>query len=170
MLFQMLMPPKYFMKPGYILVPNCPTSISTVLGSCVSVCLFDGSLKAGGMNHFQFPSTKQSGKRTARYGDVSTLTLIRLMIENGSDSANIVAQVFGGAYDANFSAWNVGLENVHMARKILSDKGIPIVSQDVGGKKGRKIIFNTRTNEIEILRVAKIHKNEWFPNERECQP
>ena len=161
----MLMPAKYFMKPGYILVPDRPTAIATVLGSCVSVCIYDGLLQAGGMNHFQLPSSQQAGRSTARYGDAATLKLIRLMVENGSKVRNMEAQIFGGAYNAEISSWNVGFENIHIAKKILGVKGIPVVSEDVGGNKGRKIIFNTRTNEIAVLKMDEIRKDDWFPYE-----
>ena len=66
----------YFLKPGYIVIANKPTVISTVLGSCVSVCLYDRKRSAGGMNHFQLPSIGKSEDATARYGNVATLALI----------------------------------------------------------------------------------------------
>ena len=56
----------YFLKPGYILIASKPTVISTVLGSCVSVCLYDRKRGAGGMNHFQLPSIGKSEDTTAR--------------------------------------------------------------------------------------------------------
>ncbi len=40
---------------GELHVATEPTVISTILGSCVSVCLFDPVGKAGGMNHILLP-------------------------------------------------------------------------------------------------------------------
>ena len=74
----------YFLKPGYILLSVKPTVISTVLGSCVSVCLYDRKMKTGGMNHFQLPYARDKDKTTARFGNVATQYLIRLMIHGGS--------------------------------------------------------------------------------------
>ena len=42
--------------------------LSTLLGSCVAVCLFDPVLKIGGINHFMLPDMGRS-----KYGDVDSL-------------------------------------------------------------------------------------------------
>ncbi|MBN1105898.1 MAG: chemotaxis protein CheD [Deltaproteobacteria bacterium] len=153
----------YFLKPGYILVPKEPTVISTVLGSCVAVCLYDRKRKAGGMNHFQLPSISRLEEATARYGNVSTLALIGMMLDDGSKIKNLDAQVFGGAFQPKTGPKNVGSENIRTARMILRRKRIPIVSEDVGGEKGRKVVYNTTTNEVAVIRVDKIRQGDWFP-------
>ena len=52
-----------------------------------------------------------------------------------------------------------------ISRKILAKQGIPVVSEDVGGRKGRKIVFNTQTNEIAVLKVGHLRKADWYPYE-----
>ncbi|PKN68175.1 MAG: hypothetical protein CVU57_00695 [Deltaproteobacteria bacterium HGW-Deltaproteobacteria-15] len=153
----------YFLKPGYILVPEAPTIISTVLGSCVAVCLFDCARKIGGMNHFPLPSTANPKEATARYGNVATLTLIGMMLEGGSNIKDLEAQVFGGAFKRETCPTNIGLENIKVARKILARKKIPIASEDVGGEKGRKIVYDTSSNEVAVIKVDKIRKGDWYP-------
>jgi chemotaxis protein CheD len=153
----------YFLKPGYILVPGVPTVISTVLGSCVAVCLYDGKRKAGGMNHFQLPFISRLAEATARYGNVSTLALIDMMLDDGSKIKNLEAQLFGGAFQPKTSPKNIGMENIRTARMILRRKRIPIVSEDVGGEKGRKVVYNTTTNEVAVIKVDKIRQVDWFP-------
>jgi len=153
----------YFLKPGYILVPEAPTIISTVLGSCVAVCLFDCARKIGGMNHFLLPSTANPKEATARYGNVATLTLIGMMLEGGSNIKDLEAQVFGGAFKRETCPTNIGLENIQVARKILARKRIPIASEDVGGEKGRKIVYDTRLNEVAVIKVDRIRKGDWYP-------
>ena len=56
----------YFLEPGYMFVSVKPAAISTVLGSCVAVCLYDRKHKIGGMNQFQFPSIHKKELATAR--------------------------------------------------------------------------------------------------------
>lgn len=161
-------PANYFLKPGYILVPDGPTMISTVLGSCVAVCLFDGVRKTGGMNHFQLPSTRRQEEATARYGNVSTWALITMMIEGGSQVGNLEAQIFGGAFHPRTCLQNIGQENIRVARQVLTRKRIPIVSEDVGGEKGRKIVYHTGSNEVAVIKVDKIRQEDWcpYPGER----
>jgi len=155
----------YFLQPGFIYVAVRPTVISTVLGSCVSVCIFDRKRRVGGMNHFQLPYTQERHLSTARYGNVATSALIYMMINHGSKIKNLEAQIYGGAYDPALSPKNVGNENIRVARRILMKKRIRIASEDVGGHRGRKIIFNTGTYEIAILKVERLRKEDWYPYE-----
>ncbi|MCG8615681.1 MAG: chemotaxis protein CheD [Desulfobacterales bacterium] len=155
----------YFLKPGYIYLPEKPTVISTVLGSSVSVSLYDKRLKTGGMNHFLFPRVGTRDQTTAVYGNIAVPVLIRMMMENGSRRSHLEAQIFGGAHNEDLSSIDVGGDNFRTARQILAKKGIKIVSEDVGGSKGRKVVFNTMTYEIGILKVDRLRESDWFPYE-----
>lgn len=157
----------YFLKPGFILFADEPTVISTVLGSCVSVCLFDRKMKAGGMNHFKYPYAPDKDKATACFGNASTFHLIRLMIHGGSKKRNLEAQIFGGANDPDITTQDIGQKNIKAAKDTLASEGVKVVSEDIAGSKGRKIVFNTQTNEIAILKVDKLRKGDWYPYEDE---
>ncbi len=115
------------------------------------------------MNHFQLPSVGTSEDATARYGNVAMLTLIGMMVDDGSRMKHLEAQIFGGAYNPNVSDNDVGKDNIQIARKILIKKGVRIVSEDVGGEKGRKIVFDTHTNEVAIIKVEQLRKSDWHP-------
>ncbi len=160
---QKLVERDYLLKPGYIYLPEKPTVISTVLGSSVSVSLYDKSLKKGGMNHFLFPMVENREKTTALYGNVAVHTLVRMMVESGSAIKNLEAQLFGGAFNSKHSQRNIGRENFITARSILARKRIKIVSEDVGGELGRKIVFNTSNYEIVILKVERLRTSDWYP-------
>ena len=58
---------------------------------------------------------------------------------------------------------DIGPQNVQVARKILQQQGIPITSEDVGGGKGRKLIYNTGTNEAVVLKVDRLREEDWYP-------
>ena len=158
-------PINYFLAPGYVFVPTKPTVISAVLGSCVAVSIYDKERMVGGMGHFQVPQIQDKHRATARYGNVATFALIRMMIDDGSKVKNLEAQVFGGAYDRNVCSRNIGRENVIVARRILAKHRIRIISEDVGGEKGRKVVFHTHTNEIAVLKVDKLRRSDWYPYE-----
>ncbi len=160
-----LTPANYFLEPGFILVTTEPTVISTVLGSCVAVCIYDRKRKVGGMNHFQLPFIDDKDKTTACYGNVATQVLIRMMLDGRSKIKHLEAQIYGGAYDPKVSPKDFGHENVMAARKVLARKKIRVVSEDVGGQKGRKIVFNTSTNEIGVFKVNKLRRRDWYPYE-----
>ncbi len=155
----------YFLRPGFIYLPDKPTTISAVLGSSVAVSLYDRFMGVGGMNHFLFPRVDQKNKTTALYGNIAVLTLIRMMTANGSSFSNLEAQIFGGAFNDEYSQRDIGRDNYQTARRILSGRGIKIVSEDVGGVLGRKIVFNTATYEIGILKVGRLRSSDWYPYE-----
>ena len=138
-----------------------PVVITSVLGSCVSVCLWDKKLKIGGMNHFLFPRSDGCDKLTSKYGNVATLVLIRMLVKEGSEVENLEAQIFGGGYPKKNAKENMGEENVNIARSILGRSRIPIVSEDVGGRLGRKIMFDTQTGHVAVLKVRNIRKSDW---------
>jgi chemotaxis protein CheD len=155
----------YYLESGYIFLAEKPTSISTVLGSCVSVCIYDRKRKIGGMNHFQVPFATDSDQATARFGNVATITLIRMMIHDGSKLKNLEAQILGGAHNRTVSPKDIGLENIMAAKRILTRERILVTSEDVRGGRGRKIVFNTSTNEIAVFKVDKLRESDWYPYE-----
>jgi len=154
---------EYFLKPGFIYLPVKPTAISTVLGSSVAVSLYDRSLKIGGMSHFLFPYARAKEKATAKYGNIAILALIRMLKANGAKLSKVQAQIFGGAFNAKVSNIDVGQDNFFAARQVLKDNQIKVVSEDVGGLLGRKIVFNTSTCEIVTLKVDRLRDSDWYP-------
>lgn len=153
----------YFLQPGYIFVPDQNISISTVIGSGVSVCIYNRKKRIGGMNHFQFPYMGTKGQTTALYGNVSTMALIKMMLADESGKKDFEAQIFGGAYNPQKNNEDIGRENIEMARKILLKSNISILSEDIGGAKGRKVVFNTSTNEVAVLKVDSLRNIDWYP-------
>ena len=155
----------YFLKPGYIYLSVEPSIISTVLGSCVAICMYDKKRKKGGMNRFQYPFIGNKEKATAEFGNASTIALIRMFMEDGSKKKHLEAQILGGAYNPDISKQDIGRDNVKIARKILMKEGITISSEDIGGGKGRKVVFNTNTNELAVFKVEQLRKIDWYPYE-----
>jgi chemotaxis protein CheD len=153
----------YFLQSGFVYVPAKATDISTVLGSCVAVCLYEKKRRTGGMNHFQLPFISEKNQTTARYGNAATYALINMMLNDGSKIKHMEAQILGGAYNLKFSVKNIGRDNIKIARRILAKKKIRVVSEDVGGEKGRKIVFSTHSGDIAVMKVDKLRKSDWYP-------
>ncbi len=149
--------PKHFLYPGAIYVSPEPSVITTILGSCIAICLYDPVLQVGGMNHFMLPLWNGQGLASPRYGNIAIEKLIRNLEAMGSKKSNIKAKVFGGAeiIATNISQFMIGERNIKLAKDILHEEGIPIVSSSTGGKLGRKIIFNTQTGEVRQKYVGK---------------
>lgn len=154
-------PIKYFLEPGYLYLATAPALISTVLGSCVSICIWDVKLKFGGMNHFILPKQQANDKASTKFGKVAIPLLIKMMIEEGSTQNNLEAQILGGAKPVENITLRIGEENVAIAREMLKHTGLKVVSEDVGGNLGRKIIFNTFTGEALVVKVKQLRSTDW---------
>ena len=155
---------RYHLEPGGVFTCGEPAMVSTVLGTCVAVCLHDRRLKIGGMNHFLYPKTSAFSSPTPEYATYSIPALIKKMQKQGSRLEDIEAQIFGGGELMGLSgSGRVGDKNVKIARKLLKKSGIRIVSEDVGGLKGRRLIFHTGTNEALVMKTHRIRRGDYYP-------
>ena len=139
---------KYYLKPGWVYATQESLVIETVLGSCVSVFLFDKRLRCGGANHIVYPQAPPD-QTTTKYGNIAMRVLFHLMHDFGSLSANLTAALVGGASIADNSAsLAVVTENLAIAERSLSRRGIPVVRRETGGNRGRKVAFETATGRL----------------------
>lgn len=140
----------HFLYPSAIFVHRKPHRISTILGSCIAVCLWDPLNHFGGMNHFMLPLWNGQGLASPKYGNIAIEKLISKMLQLGSKKGNLKAKVFGGSQrlETQISAMEIGKRNTLLAREYLQDEKIPIVSSSVGGSKGRKIVFHSETGDV----------------------
>ena len=134
-----------------------PTVISTVLGSCVAVCLYDHVRQVGGMNHYVLALWNGDGLATPKYGNIAIERLIERLTscDFGCRVFDLQAKIFGGAsiLDDRAKGFNIGQRNVNIAFNTLAKKGIEIISSDVGGNVGRKLHFHTDTGDVFLKRM-----------------
>lgn len=136
---------------GGIAVVTTPHLITTVLGSCVSVCLWDERTHAGAMNHYIMPAGDGTEMPHPRYGDFALLTITERMLSLGCRVHDMVAGIYGGAeIDSDLSSLSAGRRNVEVAFTFLQQAGISILDAKVGGSLGRWICFDTRTGHVKV--------------------
>jgi len=143
----------FYLHAGHIHVASEPTQITTVLGSCVAICLWDPLLRIGGMNHYLLPSNL-TGDRVERFADTATAVLMERLLATGVSLSRLRAKVFGGASVLAFTSGALAERNVLAAREQLGRWDIPIVAEDVGGSYGRKIVFRTDTGAATVKVLA----------------
>jgi len=164
--------------PGDFFACSGDEMIVTVLGSCISVCLYDNLLKIGGMNHFMLPEgkktstnpliknepikTKQSfvyqDSNAARYGNAAMELLINEIIKLGGNRQNLTAKIFGGG-SVTRSSIDIGEKNIRYIKEYLTLEGITITNQDVGGSHPRKVYFVPSINEVYVKAIKNIHND-----------
>jgi chemotaxis protein CheD len=131
-----------------------PTEIVTILGSCVSVCLYDVSRAVGGVNHFMLPGA--GPLPSPRYAKDAMEMLIGQLVALGARPGRLEAKLFGGAAVLMLGTdpqRDVGGRTIEAARIELAAGRIPVVSEDVGGNRGRKLIFSTADGTALVRQV-----------------
>jgi chemotaxis protein CheD len=142
-----------YIHAGQVAAAPRPTAITTILGSCVAVCLFDPEAGVGGMNHFLLPHHVEL-ERSPRFGSVAVPQLIAEVTKAGARRAALQAKLFGGASLIGAHRHrSLGAENAALAVRLLEEAGVPIVLQDVGGARGRKLIFHTDDGSAWVRRL-----------------
>ena len=145
----------HYLYPGNLFASKTPYIVTTVLGSCISVCMWDRILKIGGINHYMLALWNGEGLATPKYGNIAISKLYEKLLTYGCKHQNIRAKVFGGAEVINVtsSIMNIGQRNADIAFDMLKSLKIPVVSSDVGGKVGRKLIYNTQTGSVLMKKL-----------------
>jgi chemotaxis receptor (MCP) glutamine deamidase CheD len=136
---------KIYLYPGMLAASAEPAEITTILGSCVAVALHDPLSRVGGLNHYLLPRAAPGEEGSLRYGSVAIPELIREVVGWGADHSRLEARVYGGGdVLGDLSLGNaIGAKNADFARDFLERAGIPVVESDVGGTRGRRLVFYT---------------------------
>jgi chemotaxis protein CheD len=147
----------HYLLPGNLFAHQEEHQVLTVLGSCVSVCLWDPRTGIGGINHYMLPVWNGEGLASPRFGNIAIMKLLEKVLDLGAARRSLQAKVFGGGdmLKATSALMNIGERNIVLALDMLRDERIPIVSSDTGGKSGRKLLFNTRTGVVLVKLLQK---------------
>lgn len=134
-------------------------TFATLLGSCVSACIYDWVKGIGGMNHFMLPiqgsldPTRAGTDKSARYGDYAMELLINRCMALGANRQHLVAKLFGGAAVLNGVNSVIGVRNAEFALNYLQLEGIQLLAVDLGGDCARRLQFNPKNGEVALRRI-----------------
>jgi len=145
--------------PGQFYVSDQEEYITTVLGSCISVCLRDPILSIGGMNHFMLPGNEivtGGNGDIARFGTHAMEMLINDLLKIGANKHHLVAKMIGGGNMLQ-SEHGVGARNTEFAREFLRLEGYPIEGEDVGSAFSRKVRFNPVSGKVAVKKLRSLH-------------
>jgi chemotaxis protein CheD len=140
----------HFLYPSTLFASREPYIVNTILGSCVSVCLYDSTTQIGGINHYMLPFWNGEGLASPKFGNIAIEKLLEKMLAMGCNKNNIIAKVFGGGevIETQITQFHIGERNISVAQQVLKELKINITGQSLGGKNGRKIQFNTQTGSV----------------------
>jgi chemotaxis protein CheD len=170
--------PRIVLHPGDCQFTNQAVTYSTLLGSCVAVCLYDPVKRVMGMNHFLLatrnPSQKSSllESEAGRYGMHAMELLINGVLKLGGKRANLRAKAFGGgnvlgrACSDKSDFMCVGSMNVRFVREFLDNDGIPLVAADLGGVIGRQVHFTGSDFSVYVRAIESDKSRSLVEEER----
>jgi len=130
--------------PGEVYVTNQHELITTLLGSCISVCMRDKINKIGGINHFKLPKPT-NGKydsENTNFGICAMELLINEILKNGGNKSFFECAIFGGGNISQALTSDIGGKNLEFVEHFLRQESIPIVSRDIGHKSAQKIYYH----------------------------
>jgi chemotaxis protein CheD len=130
--------------------------VNTVLGSCVSACIWDRSKGIGGMNHFMLPDTGERDFTGAagRFGTYAMELLINELMKHGASRDHLECKLFGGGnVMKGFTTMNVGERNAQFALDFLKTERIRITAQDLLDVYPRKVVFFTKTGRAMVKKL-----------------
>jgi chemotaxis receptor (MCP) glutamine deamidase CheD len=131
-----------------------PSTVRTLLGSCVAVCLYDPVTRVGGMNHFMLPDTAPSSLASAAYGVHAMELLINALMKLGGQRQRLVARVFGAANMLKGSQFDVPQSNARFALDFLERERIPVLEKRLGGEQPVWVYFSTHDGEARLRVVT----------------
>jgi chemotaxis protein CheD len=135
--------------------PN--TVLTTILGSCIAACIWDGVAGVGGMNHFLLPGDgrhRQPGGDAMRFGVHAMELLVNGLLRRGAVKSRMRAKLFGGARMIK-GLTDIGELNANFAEKFLREEGILLVGGSLRGEQGRRIQFWPVSGRARQVLLAK---------------
>jgi two-component system chemotaxis response regulator CheB len=157
-----------YLFPGKIILSLEPAHITTILGSCVAVAIYDPATKMGGLIHYLLDQPGGGDTPSPRYGNYALPALLKMMSDHGANMKRLQAKVYGGASvlgNMNIGK-DIGTTNADMAWKILEQYKIPVLEQNTGGTRGRRIVFDTSNFHVKhdfMRETTRVHSAEEIP-------
>ncbi|AWZ48151.1 chemotaxis protein CheD [Clostridiaceae bacterium 14S0207] len=135
---------------------NPDTLITVGLGSCIGIAIYDKINKIGGLAHIMLPDSTQFSKinNEMKFANLAIPMLVDKLVKFGANKRGMKAKIAGGASMFNFPdqkmTMDIGSRNADAVKRSLKELSIPIISEDVGGNKGRTLIFDTSNGIVKV--------------------
>ena len=155
-------PETVFLQAGDFHFGTAPLQIATLLGSCVTVTLWQPRRWIGGMCHFLVPA-RPGGRRLpgvaldGHFGEEAFALFDRAILKHDGRPEQFQAKLFGGGdmFPGSNTRVDVGGQNIAAARALLKQRGIALLAEHVGGAGHRKLVFDLASGEVQLRFVDK---------------
>ncbi len=131
--------------------------LTTLLGSCVALCVWHPLRHSGGLAHIVLPGRSRTrltdDTLDARYADEAIALFHAEAKHFGSPFSEYHAKIFGGGnmFDAEVSrspTMEIGKRNIEAVERLLTHERVTIRSRHIGGQGHRKLVFDLPSGDV----------------------
>ncbi len=141
---------------GVLKIAAAPEKLRAILGSCIGIAIFDPHSRIAGLAHSILPQGAEEIEQLGKFADQAVDNLVVRLTALGASRTRLTAKLVGGA--AMFGTANNGTElgerNAEAARRRLQAHDIPIIAEAVGGTKGRKVLVDPDSGNVEVAIIG----------------
>ncbi|MDA3901760.1 MAG: chemotaxis protein CheD [Spirochaetes bacterium] len=131
-----------------------PAILRTILGSCVSLALYDPIIHVGSMGHVVLPEFFKSSGTEERFADRMIPLMITDLQKKGARIDRLIARIAGGANMYSRPGgpilFDVGNSNVRAVKRLVTELDIPILSNVCGGHSARIVTFDLSNGRVRV--------------------
>lgn len=129
------------------------------LGSCIGLCVFDPTTKLGCLAHIVLPEAKSPDTaEVGKYANTAVSYVVGEMTARGALKSRMRAAIAGGAqlfsFEGSADRLDVGKRNIEAVKSLITQSKLRLVAEDVGGKFGRTVVFNSLTGEVTVKQAG----------------
>jgi chemotaxis protein CheD len=158
--------PQHHLQPGEMIVTQESQWVVTLLGSCVAVTMFNARFSLAAICHAML--AKPYGRDVPgpsrdnhfRYVSFAIPAMAERFAQLGLQPGEVEVKLFGGGNVIDLGgdpheSQLIGSVNIAHARHLLRLARFQIAGENVGGNRGCKILFNTRSGEVLHKRLSR---------------
>ena len=136
---------------GQIAAGRAPQRMKSVLGSCIGLAIYHPRLKTGAMAHIVLPDSAGRDGTPGKFADTAVPGMLQLLKELGAPAHGLTAKLAGGAnMFAGSGPLQIGDANAKAVAQKLKGFGIPVAGEDIGGTKGRRVVFDCASGQMTV--------------------
>ena len=170
----------HFLGIGDVVFGQGPTSIMTVLGSCVAITMYSPSQRLGAICHAALPQChdqqcKADDCKPGKHVECAVQVMLKQFTKQGVPLQDIQVKLFGGAKMFSHqipASLAIGSMNDQAARRIIQRAGLAIQAVDTGGTRKRKLTFDMGTGKVVVEKPKPVlpHKRKSSKRPRTVAP
>jgi chemotaxis protein CheD len=136
---------------------NNPNALLTTysLGSCLGISVWDPVVHAGGLLHIMLPDSSidaaKAAAKPAMFVDTGVPALFRACYQFGAVKQRMIIAVAGGAQIMDEGGYfNIGRRNYEALKGLLTQHGLRISAEQVGGVVNRTMYMSLSTGDVRL--------------------